>query len=1230
MKSKIKSICKNVIISTLVIITGILPSISSVRADSNTTGYIWHDDWYLAYPQSGTSSEHESQLLVNGEEAFCIDPYTYFKPNVSMETVSWSTVGISIDTAKELSLISYFGTKVSGRTSANWYAVTQGLIWKILHPNDANLCYVTTPLNPDYATTQRLWNEILADVERYKTVPSFAAQTVEVDADGTITLNDTNNVLQDMMVEDSGGLNVTISGNQLIIKGNASAADIASITLTKKINVEELGTSLVFYNGVDQSLARFKISDPVQAKVRVKVNKFGELELIKYNDDKSAIVAGTTYRITGPDGYDQTFTTDANGKIKVERLKPGEYKAIETKASNGYLINVTEKGFTIEVNQTTNIEFSNNEPTGKITLTKSMDTTLTEGLSGDGHLKDNEYVLYAKTDIKNVAGTVTHYKKDEKVATKKTDVNGYLEFDNLPLGDYYIKESKSNETLYLNDAVINVSLQYEGETVNKVVTDSKTSNRPNMQKIRVFKSGEKDGISGVVKGLQGAEFTWKLRSEVDHVGWDNAQTYAVITTDAKGETVTPYLPNGQYQVRETKTPTDYITAPDFLISVTADYTEYKEVEQIKNVNVNNRPFTSQVKLVKADKDTGKTVTLNSASFKIKDSQGNYIVQKIGGVKYDTFTTNSTNNIVIPFGSIGEVTIPLQLDAGEYVIEEIEVPNGFLVLEEPVTFTITNMHDYDVDEDEDPILVVTVKNAQPKATIQLTKSFESAGHTEDKVAKFELQANKDIISVIDGSVLYKKGQAITNTETEDGYYYIEDGETLTIDNLAIGVGETSYVLKEVETAEGYVLSKDPIIYTFKQEDETTKVYEVSNSLENKLLRTDIQVAKTDAYTNEIIKDLEGFEFEMEMSFTHSDGTLDSTIEQATVDPKTGLATFKNIPYGASVSIKEIAVPEGEYYLSDEVKEFIVNKDIEGIGEVHTFSYENVPVEKIGTTAKDQLTGTNQGANREEVTIIDTVAYKNLSTEKKYTLKGTLMDKETGEPLLLEDKEITSEVTFTPEDHNGEIDIVFTVPGSLLEGKTTVVFERLYTEDKEVAVHTDIEDEGQTVYFPKVKTTAIDKESGTHNAVGDKEVTIIDTVHYENLIIGKEYEVKGVLMDKATNKPLLVNDKEITATTTFIAEETSGDIELFFTFDASALGRVTVVVFETLYQDGKEVASHTDINDEAQTVNIIPPVIPIVDTGDSTNIIMPILAIAVAAVISFVILRKKMDDDDNGRK
>jgi len=139
MKSKIKLLLKKVIIITLAIATGILPTISNINASSNTTGYIWHDDWYLAYPQTGVTNQPVSQLLINNEEAYCLDPYTTFKPNVDMTIVDWSTVGISSQTGVKISLISYFDSKVSGRTHANWYAVTQGLIWKtLLHDQNTN------------------------------------------------------------------------------------------------------------------------------------------------------------------------------------------------------------------------------------------------------------------------------------------------------------------------------------------------------------------------------------------------------------------------------------------------------------------------------------------------------------------------------------------------------------------------------------------------------------------------------------------------------------------------------------------------------------------------------------------------------------------------------------------------------------------------------------------------------------------------------------------------------------------------------------------------------------------------------------------------------------------------------------------------------------------------------------------------------------------------------------
>lgn len=726
MKIKIKQIFVSVM-SLLLMITLISPS--SVYAETYITGTKKHPTWWLADPSSGRRDDHEAELLINGERVFCIDAFTQFKSNQTMNLVDWSTVGISQDMAKELSLIAYFGTQIDGRKGDDWYAITQGLIWKVLHESQGHtdMCYVETNTNPDYPTTVRLWNEILSDVEQYKKTPSFSNTTVEVDADKSVTLTDTNNSLNGMFVKNDGGLNVSISGsNQLIISGNANADENTTITLQRNIDPSAIGTSLAFYNGKTQSVGMFKVKDPLQVKLKVKVNKFGTLELTKYNEDKSATVPNTYYHITGPNGYDKTLPTDKNGILKIERLPLGDYKAVETQAGDGYLINVQEFGFTIKANETTFIDPSNIEPTGKIELTKSIDTDKTNGLSGDAVIKDNTYGLYAKETITNKAGTKTFYKKDECISTKKTDTAGKITWNDLPLGKYYIKETASNDSLVLNKDVIDVELKYQNQTVSKVIEKKDTSNRVNMQKIQVFKSGEKDGISGLVKGLQGCEFTFKLKNEVDHVGWDNATTYAQITTDKNGIANTPYLPYGQYLVKETVTPKDYITAPDFTVSVTDDYSEYTDVEQVKRININNRPFTSYLKLIKVDKDSGKTVTLNSAEFKIKDSKGNYVVQKVGGKKYDTFTTNSKNQLTVLFGDKGEVTLPLQLEAGDYSIDEVKTPDGFLALEEPVIFTITNQYDYDKDEDEDPILVVKVENSQPKGKIILQKTDEETG------------------------------------------------------------------------------------------------------------------------------------------------------------------------------------------------------------------------------------------------------------------------------------------------------------------------------------------------------------------------------------------------------------------------------------------------------------------------------------------------------------------------
>ena len=239
-------------------------------------------------------------------------------------------------------------------------------------------------------------------------------------------------------------------------------------------------------------------------------------------------------------------------------------------------------------------------------------------------------------------------------------------------------------------------------------------------------------------------------------------------------------------------------------------------------------------------------------------------------------------------------------------------------------------------------------------------------------------------------------------------------------------------------------------------------------------------------------------------------------------------------------------------------------------------------EIGTTAKDKETDMNLSQADKEVTLVDTVAYKNLLPGEEYVMTGTLMDKETGKPVEIDKKEVTAETTFTPKESSGTVDVIFSFDGTSLAGKTVVVFESATYDGKEFATHADLEDNGQTIYFPEIATTAKDKADGDHFAKTDKEITIVDTVKYSNLIPGKEYALTGTLMDKETKEPLQADGKPITATTTFTPEDASGSIELTFTFDGSILSGKTIVVFESLTYQEKEIAVHADIEDHEQSI------------------------------------------------
>jgi len=257
----------------------------------------------------------------------------------------------------------------------------------------------------------------------------------------------------------------------------------------------------------------------------------------------------------------------------------------------------------------------------------------------------------------------------------------------------------------------------------------------------------------------------------------------------------------------------------------------------------------------------------------------------------------------------------------------------------------------------------------------------------------------------------------------------------------------------------------------------------------------------------------------------------------------------------------------------------------------------PTPSIGTTLVDQADGDHTipaGGG----TVVDTVAYQNLTPGTSYTVTGELRRKSDGSATG-----ITGTATFTPTQANGTVDVTFTVPSGYA-GEQLVAFEELKVTGQSavVAEHKDINDAAQTVTVspaPAIGTTLVDEADGDHTIPAGGG-TVVDTIAYQNLVPGVEYTVTGELRRKSDGSAT-----GITGTRTFTPTAANGTVDVTFTVPAGYAGQ-SLVAFETLTTNNGStiVAEHKDINDAAQTVSVSPaPSIgtTLVDKGDGDHTI-----------------------------
>lgn len=917
-----------------------------------------------------------------------------------------------------------------------------------------------------------------------------------------------------------------------------SPTDYTSGTLNSSAKGKFCALAISDGNGSNQTHGSWTQESVDSLRYSVDWLDFGWIDLIKKsanegitNNNGCYSLEGAVYGIYSDGVKVDEITTDKNGYAKSSILPVGNYTVKEITASTGYDLDENTYSVTVVKDQTVRAnsnETPGNDPIG-IEIVKNDVETL--GLpQGDATLEGAEFTVkyydgyYTKNNLpENATRTwvVKTINRKNKYVAGITYSNSFIKeksdelfYDEagapvLPLGTISVEETKApkgyllkGNTLNVTDTatgnistvkdtnyVAQVTKEYQGAKLqfgndaNELVVTEKVKK----QKIQIFKSGYRNGMSEVVKGLKGAEFTFKLKSEVDHVGWDNATTYDVITTGEDGWAITKDLPYGQYIVRETKTPKDFYTNPDFFVSVTKDTSEIKnDADKVKKVILNNRPVETQLKLVKQDEETGKTVSLNSASFKIVADEdildggnivykkGEYITQKVGGKKYDTFTTNSDNVVVVKTeytnddDEKGEVFLPLQFFAGKYHLEEVKVPTGFIGLGKTQSFEMSGLLDYTKDEDGDPIYTVKVRDEQPKAQIKLNKTVADLDTDVDLVDRsdlskiqFVLKAKENIYSPVDGSLMFAKDDVITTensgaivnagSEIGNGVYVLSKDGHLDISNLPMGVGEAQYYLQEVKTLDGCVLDTTKYDAVFKQSDFTTKTYIKSFDVEN--LTTDFEFNKTDVTGDKEVKGAQ-------LTITDEEGNV---VDQWTSTDK--VHSIEGLVVGKTYTLSE-TVTAKDYVKATDIKFTVKNSsELETV----TMKDKQVSFTKTDVTGEKEVEGA-------EITVTDKetgkVVDKWTSGKDSHFINGL----EEGRTYILSE-------TVSPEEYVKSTDIEFTV-------SKEKVNEKVNMKDKQVKV--------------SKLTVGGEEVTGAHMQIIDEDGNVVDEWYSE----GKSHIANGL--------------------------------------------------------------------------------------------------------------------------
>ncbi len=614
-------------------------------------------------------------------------------------------------------------------------------------------------------------------------------------------------------------------------------------------------------------------------------------------------------------------TTGANGIAVFDGLTEGTYTIIETKSPTGYgKLEGLEGSVTVNIqaNGTANVEgkvpdkfrfdgksvkltWKNTRTHGSISITKT---------DGNQPLSGAFFGIY-----KDAAAA------EEPIDIQKTDKNGKALFADLAAGTYYVKEIAAPNGYALDETIrpfkIGGNNDWDVETTIK--------NTLKEYSLTLVKKGD-DGkpLEGVEFEISGNGITKKSAS-----GRDGVVTFTGLAF-------------GEYTITEVEAPQGYVKAAP--IKVTIDGSDSAErVIQLEPIENKHTKLT-----VTKFAEDGKTA-LPGAEFIIRNAEGKYV--KVDGTSFASFADKKEDATAIVTGENGTFTLEY-LPLGKYVLEEIEAPEGYMI--------VTASKDFEIKNSETR---VSINNTKIKTGLKIIKTDENGKLLEG--IKFTLKNSADGFVTASGS-----GGKYTYTGRGDtGTEFTTDGRgEIFVSGLLWG----TYYLSETNAPKGMVGIKDQIVKVDAENHNKT----IELKLENRSEKGKIEFTKTDGAGN----GLAGAVFKLKL--VEGSGTAYSTVKQmyAISDDK-GRVSFEDVPYGV-YELSEVIAPEGyvrsndTYYVSigDAVAE---GKKIDSVPNPWTNSRteKEFTVKKVSADGGEPLSGAvfqvlDEGNNPIENKIITT--------------------------------------------------------------------------------------------------------------------------------------------------------------------------------------------------------------------------------------------------------------------